>query len=430
MGTLHMSLRERNRLAWLSRVRDGLVTLSEAAAEMAISYRQAKRLWQRYQAKGDAGLVHGLRGRPSNHGGSSERQRVLELVRRQYADFGPTLAAEQLTKRDGLSVDHETLRRWLLAEGLWERQRKRRPYRRWRERKAHLGEMVQMDGSPHPWFEGRGPACVLMVMIDDATNRTWARLFAEETTEAAFTIVGEYVRRYGLPQSLYVDRDSIYRMPREPTTAEALAGSEALSQFGRAMKELGVQLICAHSPQAKGRVERRHGVFQDRLVKEMRLAGIADREPANVYLAKTFLPELNRRFTVAAAAEGDWHRPVPAEIKLTEVLSWQETRVVQNDWTIRWHNRWLQVAGSERQRALAGKAVVVRELLDGTLQLVYGERKLAWTELPQRPATLVPEPRSRCLQSRKPWKPPADHPWRRSWRRAAPSTVPAQASEG
>jgi transposase-like protein len=413
MGAVYMSQREWRRAACLGRVREGSITLQVAAEEMGLSYRQAKRLWRRYLKEGDEGLRHGLRGRASNHGSSLARERVLALMRGPYDGFGPTLAAEHLAK-DGLHVDHETLRRWMVREGMWERHRKRRPYRRRRQRKASWGEMVQMDGSPHDWFEGRGPRCVLMVMIDDATNRTLARFFPEETTEAAYRVFEAYVGRHGLPQSLYVDRDSIYREPRQPTTQEALAGEEPLTQFGRAMKELGVQLICAHSPQAKGRVERRHGLLQDRLVKEMRLQGIADIAAANAYLAKTFLRDLNRRFTVPPLHPGDGHRPVPPGVKLAEVLSWQEERVVHNDWTVHWHNRCFQVDARERKQNLAGKTVLVRELLDGTIQLVYGGRKLAWTELQQRPTR--PEAQPRRLRGnqpgRTPWKPAADHPWR------------------
>jgi transposase len=425
-----MSTRERQRLVCLAKVQEGSLPLWAAAAEMEVSYRQAKRLWQRYRREGDAGLVHGLRGRPSNHQGrQAERKRVLALYRQKYRDFGPTLAAEQLQKRDGLAIDHETLRRWLLTAGLWQRRRKRKAYRRWRERREHLGEMVQMDGSEHDWFEGRGPRCVLMVMIDDATNRTYARFVTAETTAAAMTVFGEYVKRYGLPQSLYVDRDSIYRTTRAATADEALAGTEACTQFGRAMQELGVELICARSPQAKGRVERRNSVFQDRLVKELRLQGICDLEAANAYLHQHFLPELNTRFTVAARAPEDWHRPLPKAVRLEEVLSFQEARVVQNDWTVRWRNRWLQITAKARSLGLAGQKVLVRERLDGSVQLIYGGHELAWQELPSRPKAEPPPPSPKQEpRNRKPWKPSADHPWRRSWKRKTPEPSETQAA--
>ena len=265
MERLAMSKRERTRLEVFGRVKRGELRLKKAAELVQLSYRQAKRAYARYRLEGHKGLVHRLRGQPSNRKvDESKRQAVLALYRKKYGDFGPTLAAEYLAK-EGLRVSVETLRLWLLAEGLWQGKRRRAPHRSWRARKEHVGEMVQMDGSHHDWFEGRRQWAVLMVMIDDATNVTYARFFEAETTEAAMTMVCHYVKRHGLPRSFYVDRDSIYRVNREATTDEALAGEPALSQFGRAMKELGVELICAHSPQAKGRVERRHGVLQDRL---------------------------------------------------------------------------------------------------------------------------------------------------------------------
>jgi hypothetical protein len=400
----------------MRKVTSGEATLKTAAGELGVSYRQALRRWRRYREEGDAGLTHRLRGRASNHGGrSGERIRALTLVREHYADFGPTLAAEQLARRDGIVVNHETLRCWMKAEGLWERRRKRKGYRQWRERKGRWGEMVQMDGSEHDWFEGRGPRCVMMVMIDDATNRTHARFFPGETTAAAWTIFGEWVRAHGVPESLYVDRDSIYETTREATTEEALRGARPLTQFGRTMERLGVRVICAHSPQAKGRVERRHGVMQDRLVKEMRLEKIGDMAAANAYLRKRFLPDMNRRYTVAAQEAADAHRRLPLGVKLAEVLSWEEERTVQNDWTVRWRNRWLQVTEGERKLGLAGQRIVVRERLNGTVELVYRGRRLAYRELPDRPPregrgtavkTGLPERRGG------PWKPPADHPWR------------------
>lgn len=427
MGTLRMSIKERQRAQWLSRVEEGLVSLRAAAEKMKVSYRQAKRLKRRYEKKKDQGLVHGLRGRASNHHGEDEaRERAIALYREKYEDFGPTLAAEQMQKRDDVEVEGAKLRRWLLAAGLWERRRKRSAHRQWRAREAHWGEMVQMDGSEHDWLEGRGPRCVLMVMIDDATNRTQARFFSAETTVAAMQMFQDYVECQGLPQSLYVDLDSIYQVNRDATADEVLADTGALTQFGRAMKELGVEIINAYSPQAKGRVERRHGVFQDRLVKELRLEGIGDQEAANAYLKKTFLPDLNARFTVAPVKPGNWHRRVPRDVKLEEVLSFQEPRVVQNDWTVRWRNRWLQVSRDEQRLSLARQKVLVRELLDGTLQLVFRRRLLKWTELLDRPGKppVTKPAKPKAKKSHRAWKPPADHPWRRNRQATASAQSP------
>jgi hypothetical protein len=306
---------------------------------------------------------------------------------------------------DGLEVDHETLRRWLLAQGSWSLQRRRQKHRQWRERRACFGELVQMDGSHHDWFEGRRGRAVLMVMIDDATNRTHARFFEEETTRAAFDVFEGYTRNYGLPQSLYVDRDSIYKTTREPSIEEQLAAEQPLTQFGRAMKRLEVGLELAYSPQAKGRVERRNGLFQDRLVKELRLAGINDLEGANTFLEEKFLPQLNKRFCVPAAQEADVHRAIPRDLK--EVLSWEEPRLVQQDWTVAWKNRYFQIAKEHEGLCLARKNIILRELRCGSVQLIAGTQRLRFKELPERPRRVA----TRTLKGKSP--PASHHPWRR-----------------
>lgn len=379
-----MSQKERNRLAVMGQVKHRKLSLREAAAVMVLSYRQAKRVWRRYQDHGDAGLVHGLRGRPSARRTAPRlRAKILARYQSRYADFGPTLAAEYLRREDRLEVDHDTLRRWLVAGGLWQARRRRQQHRQWRERKACLGQMVQLDGSHHDWFEGRRAKAVLMVMVDDATNQTGARFFEEETTRASFETFEGWVAKHGVPCSVYVDRDSIYRCERAATVAEQVAGQEAQTQFGRAMSLLGVELILANSPQAKGRVERRNGLLQDRLVKALRLRGISDLASANRYLQKEFLRELNGQFTVAPASPADVHRAAPGNLR--EVLSWEEPRVVQRDWTVAWENAWYQIDRRHEGMSLAGKSVVVRRLLDGSEQLVYRGQKLAWRKLPARP---------------------------------------------
>jgi len=386
MGELIMSRKERRRLELMSRVKEKLVTQKKASELLGISYRQTKRIWQRYCIFGDVGLVHRLRGRPSARSkGVKFRKAALARYTQRYKGFGPTLASEQLEK-DGYQVDHETLRRWLMWAGLWERRRKRGQHRQWRERKEYKGELVQMDGSTHDWFEGRGPKAVLMVMIDDATSRTYARFVEAETTEGAMECFEGYARLYGLPQALYVDLDSIYRIAKgEPTLEEQLQGrTRPCTQFERAMNSLGVRIIPAYSPQAKGRVERRNGVFQDRLIKEMRLAGIKTIEEANRFLEEEFLPDLNRRFTVAAAKSEDLHRPVGKEINLAEILSIEEVRHVARDWTITWRKRYFQIKSSQEPLPLAGQKVTVRLLRSGEEQILYKGRKLRWEELPPR----------------------------------------------
>lgn len=421
---MKMSRKERRRLEVLSRVRDGELRLGKAAEVLQVSYRQARRIYGRYLASGDAGLVHGLRGKVSNRKKQdATRQAVLELYRQKYGGFGPTLAAEKLSEVDEREVDHETLRRWLMAEGLWAKSRRRTRHRSRRERRACLGEMVQMDGSDHDWFEGRcleHPRCVLMVVIDDATGRLFCRFYQSETTAAAFEVFGAYCRKYGVPRALYVDRDSIYRCDRQATVQEELRGESPLTQFGRAMKLLTVELILANSPQAKGRVERCNGTLQDRLVKEMRLAGIADLAAANAFLDKTFLPAFNRKFQVEARDAADLHVPLGRSLeaiekgtRLDEVLCWEESRVVQNDWCVQWRNRVFQLCRRHEALGLVKQQVTVREKLDGKIQLLSKGHKLRWKELPRRPKRVVASAAAvQRIKNNKRYVPAADHPWR------------------
>jgi len=269
--------------------------------------------------------------------------------------------------------------------------------------------MVQLDGSHHDWFEGRRAPCVLMVMVDDATGRLWAQFFEEETTRASYDVLEGWVRHHGLPRSLYVDRDSIYRCEGLGSVPEQLAGKAPQTQFGRAMASLDVELILANSPQAKGRVERMNGVLQDRLVKALRLAGISDLESANLFLAETFLPAFNRQFNVVAASPADVHRGVPRE--LDEVLSWEAERVVQRDWTVASGGRWYQLDRQHEALSLAGKKVIVRTLRDRRVQLVHRGKKLKCRQLPGRPVRAPRPPVPTEVVAVSP--PAANHPWRR-----------------
>lgn len=405
-----MSQKERKRMAIMVGVKDDELTLVAAADVLGLSYRQTKRVWQRYRVAGDAGLVHRGRGVPGVRRKPPKlRARILARYAARYPDFGPTLAAEHLAK-EGMVVDHETLRRWLLATGQRTVRRRRQQHRQWRERRPCLGAMVQLDGSHHDWFEGRRAKCVLMVMVDDATNRVWAQFFEEETTRASYDVLEGWCGREGLPQSLYVDRDSIYRCEGSGSIAEQIAGKTPRTQFGRAMAQLGVELILAHSPQAKGRVERMNGVLQDRLVKALRLAGIKDMAKANEFLAKDYLPEFNGKFQVEPASKADVHRSGPRN--LAEVLSWEEERVVQRDWTVACGGQWYQLDRQHEAMSLAGKKVIVRTLRDGQVQLERGGVKLRWKALKARPARASVK-RAGPAQPVKARKPTADHPWRR-----------------
>jgi len=408
-----MSQKERTRLTVMKQVQERRLSVMEASQVLGLSYRQAKRIWRRYHLEGDSGLVHVARGKPGTRAKPAElKARILARYEERYPDFGPTLAAEYLAE-EGLAVDHETLRRWLLAGGKPRMRRRRQRHREWRERKPCFGAMVQLDGSHHDWFEGRAPKCVLMVMVDDATNRVWAQFFAEETTHASYDMLEGWVRRWGLPQSLYVDKDSIYRCEGVGTIAEQIAGKEPQTQFGRAMEQLGVELILANSPQAKGRVERMNGTLQDRLVKALRLAGISDMAKANEFLPK-YLSGFNRKFEVEPRSQADAHRAIPRE--LDQVLSWEVERMVQKDWTVVCGGQWYQLDRRHEILSIAGKKVIVRTLRDGTVQLERQGLKLRFQRLPERPQRVV-EKQAVAKVVEAPAKPADTHPWRRAWLR-------------
>ena len=424
MGTILMSRKERKRLEAFSRVKLGGMTLVEASELLRLSYRQTKRAWSRYQSEGDVGLVHRLRGRaPNRHSPEEVKQQSLALYRQQYADYGPTLAAECLAKEDGVNVSVTTLRRWLLQEGLLERRRKRRLHRRRRTRREHLGELVQMDGSHHDWFEGRRGWAVLMVMIDDATGRVTARFYENESWASSSDLFQRYAKRHGLPRGLYVDQHGIYRPDGEPTDAELLDNCPPETQFGRAMRELDVELILARSPQAKGRVERMNGTLQDRLAKALRRANISDLGVANQFLDDEFLVEFNARFEVVAAVTEDRHRPLSAGTDLSRIVSIQESRVVAKDWTLRWRNRVMQLPRGAAEFIRSGQRITVCEPLDGVLRVFAGEREVSWSPIVNPPR---PKPAKRIgpTGSNQGQKPAANHPWRRR-RRGVASPKPS-----
>jgi transposase len=415
-----MSARELTRVEVLSRVKAGTLSVKSAATLLAVSYRQAKRLARRYRAEGAKGLKHRSAGQPSNHArAATERERVLALVREKYSGpvdvrFGPTLAAEHLASEDGVTVHHDTLRRWMLAAGLWSRARTRSPHRRRRERKAHFGELVQLDGSFHLWYETRAPRACLMNLVDDATGRTLARLGDQETIWAAVDVLRRWIEAYGVPLALYTDWKNVY--VREPNADEQVTGAVPLTQFGRMCAALDIQIIAASSPQAKGRVERNHGTHQDRLVKKLRRLGITNATAANAFLETSYLREHNRRFAVAPASAEDFHRRAPSRTTLDRVFHLEETRVLSNDWVVRYDTRYFQVARQSGQ-APARSTVVVREGPDGAIELRYRDRLMPWTEIvaPLKPTPAAGRP-PRSTAPHRPARPSADHPWRRDTR--------------
>ena len=411
-----MSTRELERVEVMGRVAKEELKLMDAAAMLQLSYRQVKRLWRRYRQRGSQGLQHGNVGRVSNRSKPAKfRRRVLSLIRQKYSGseegrFGPTLAAEHLAEEDGIAIDHETLRGWMLAEGLWSRQRKRRKHCQRRERKAHFGELVQLDGSFHDWLEGRGPRGCLMDMVDDATSRVEARMGKEETIWAAVGVLRAWIGKHGVPRVLYTDWKNVYK--RKATAAEQMRGKIPVTQFGRMCQKLGIRIVAASTPQAKGRVERNHGTHQDRLIKKLRRKEIDSYEAANEYLEKEYLPAHNRRFTVPAAQPEDFHGRKPSARELREIFRLETERGISNDWVIRHDGGNLQLKpGSRRYGPTRSKALVC-EWEDGTMKVYYRGEAIAFTELKKQPqkASAAPlPPRARPVVVRKAKK---DHPWR------------------
>ena len=409
-GTLAMTREEARRLMVVQQVLDGRIRQRQAADVVGRSIRQVRRWVQRVRHVGPAGIVHRLRGRPSNRRyPGTLKQRVLARYRGRYAGFGPTLASEKLQERDRLVVSRETLRQWLREAGLWQRQRRPGPQHVWRERKAARGEMLQLDGSHHDWLEGRGPRLVLMAYIDDATSDVFARFYDYEGTMPAFESFYAYALRHGLPQSVYLDRHGAYYSTRKLSVEDELAGrARPQTQFERALTQLGVQVIPAYSPQAKGRVERLFRTFQDRVLKEMRLARVTTRDAANRFL-RGYLPRYNRRFSCAPRSTDDLHHPAPAPSRLRRILALHTPRTLRQDNTLQYAGQWYLL--TERWRTRRPKQITVIETFTGHRVLCHEEQVLAYREItPAAPAqpTRWPTPsRHRAVVI-----PKADHPWR------------------
>jgi len=419
-----MSERELDRAGTLARVKGRQLKVSDAAQLMRVSYRQAKRLWKRYREQGARGLKHGNAGRRSHRAYPEKlRGRILRLIREKYSGapgerFGPTLAAEHLESEDGLRVDGETLRRWMMEAGLWTRERKRGKHRQRRERKEHFGELVQMDGSFHDWLEGRGPRGCLIDLVDDATSVTWAQVGEQETIWAVVDGLRAWIERYGVPLALYVDWKNLYK--RLATAKERLRGEEPMTQFGRMCAKLGTEIIAAGSPQAKGRVERQHGTHQDRLVKKLRRKQIVSHEAANVYLREEYLPEHNARFARAAAKPEDYHRRAPRAAELDRILRLESSRTVGKDGVLRYQGRFYQLQPSW---APANAKVIVSEDRQGVIRIEYRGRELRFGEI-AAPATPIGMEVKRSELQRRAMasvrrKPGANHPWKQAAHEAA-----------
>jgi len=406
-----MSPEELRRVSVINQAVKKLITQKDTAEVIGLSYRQTKRIVARVREEGDTGIIHKSRGKPGRRSIQGEvKDKALKLCSKQYWDFGPTLASEKLQERDNIEVDHETLRRWLLAtdKDKWGWQRKARPHRQWRQRKDYFGEMVQVDGSHHDWLEGRGPWLVFMEYIDDATGITFGRFYDYEGTMPAMDSLYRYILKYGIPQSIYIDKHSTYKSMRKQTIGEQLRNVIPLTQFGRAAKELGIIVIHANSAPAKGRVERGFGTHQDRLVKEMRLAGIKTGDGANEFL-EWYLPKHNRKFSISPAKKGNLHRKSPGKKELKKILCIKTKRHLRKDAVIEHNNKFYQIKGIPRRRI---KTVMVEDRLDGSMHVRNNGSYFKHMEIDPKLIRRSEATKKVRNRPRKVYIPPKDHPWR------------------
>ncbi len=399
-----MSRRETKRLHVIHQALDKRITQEKAAELAGVSSRQLRRMIKRVREEGDDGIIHRSRGRASNRRFPQKfRDKVLSLYRKQYNGYGPTFVCEKLLDDHKIKLGDETLRLWLNQEDICYEKRKGRKHRQWRARKHHFGEMVQLDGSHHAWFEDRGNECVFMGYIDDATGTVYGRFYDYEGTMPAMDSFSRYIRLYGIPQSVYLDKHTTYKSSTKPSIQDELEDKRPMSQFERSLAELGVTVIHANSPQAKGRVERLFRTLQDRLVKEMRLARVTSVEQANEFL-KTYLPAFNRKFKVKPASDVDVHQAALPKRELEKIFCIREERTLRNDFTIAYNGKLYQI-----KDAVKAQKVAVEERLDGSLHISHKGQELTYREIKARPVKeklKMPVLYDRRYQ-------PADHPWKR-----------------
>jgi transposase len=384
---LIMSKKELQRKSIFDLVKVGQLSQLAASKRIHISYRQTKRAYQRYLREGDAGLIHRSRGKPSSRALPPEmKQTVLALYSEKYWDFGPRLASEKLLEDDKLNLHAETLRLWLKEAGIWMPRRIRKAHRTRRKRRSCFGELLQLDGSIHAWLGGVVGKQCLMNMVDDATGKTLSLLDRGETTEAAFRLLKWWIKLHGIPMAIYVDLKSLYISPKSLRYSDEddLVEPEWLTHFSKACKVLGIEVIKAYSPQAKGRVERSHGVYQDRFVKELRLRGVQTIEGANKLLQGGFIDNLNKKFMKTPASLEDAHIGLMADQNLDDILCWEYTRTVYNDWVIRFENQYLQIQKTRSNPVRPKQKIKLKRHLNGNITLWNKGQKIAYCFIEQR----------------------------------------------
>ena len=396
MERIAMSQEERDRLEWLKRAKDKVISQREAAERIGISERWVRKLLRRMKKQGDRVVLHGLRGRASNRKIAAQVQaQVTELLKQpDWHDFGPTFASEQLAQRHGIAVSDETLRQWMIQAGLWKSKARRlEQVHVWRPRRCGFGELVQWDTSEHDWLEGRGPVRYLVRLIDDATSWSWGRFVERDTTPHNMGVLWEYLEKNGRMVDVYTDRDSMFSVsPRRGEGKEEQRQADRLTQLGRALRELGIGSILAYSPQAKGRIERSFLTAQDRLVKQLRLAKVVTLEAANAFLEQEYWPEWNVRFARPVEDFPNHHRPLTERLELAAILCHVEQRVIGNDYTFSFAGRRYQIARQQVQAGLRHQRLRVELHLDGELKARYQDRYFDIAECGQRTAPAEPAP--------------------------------------
>ena len=380
-GRLQMSEKELKRVKLFEVVKQGHKTLKDVSGQLEISYRQTLRLNAAYREKGDIGLIHENCGKKSSNRLSGElKEKILNIYRSRYSGFGPTFVAEKLAEEYEINISVSSFRNILIESGEWKKTHNTKIYRSRRERRSRFGELIQFDGSSHKWFGEDHPSCCLMTMIDDATNARLGRFFVQETILAGMSILELWINKYGIPEALYGDKKNAFVLTHEPTDAELLLGiTKPKSHFGWGLDDLGIYMITANSAQAKGRVERNHGIDQDRLIKELRLANITTIDDSNAFLDSYYYPKMNKKFVCKASKTEDAHVPL-GDVDLSEILCYRYDRKVGNDYIVRFENRLFQILKSEFLPR-SGDKVVVKVKLDGTLSILWKNNKLPIKEI-------------------------------------------------